>query len=82
MSNPLVHVAFDWSDEFGVCYDCGLPAAYRVESSYESLQGDAALRCSVCAAMAASEGEPITYLFADNYAPVGFDPKTAQEHGL
>jgi len=58
----LVRVTFDWSDEFGECYECGRPAAYDVEEP--RLTDAARKRCSVCAALAASEGTPIRWLFA------------------
>lgn len=61
----LVHVEFDWSDEFGFCYDCGRPAAYEIGHSQDGTSPQARLRCSVCAASAAWEGEELTYLFED-----------------
>ena len=64
----LVHVEFDWSDEFGFCYECGRPAAYTVGHDQDGTTADARLRCSVCAALNAWEGETLTYLFAENYA--------------
>lgn len=57
----LVHVEFDWSPEYGDCYDCGLPAAYKTDDP------PAHILCSVCAAAAAAEGERITWLFADDF---------------
>jgi hypothetical protein len=59
----LVHVEFDWSDEFGRCYDCGLPAAY--ETGTRSTRRE--LLCSVCAAQHAADGEVLTYLFREPY---------------
>ena len=62
----LVHVEFDWSDEYGECYECGRPAAYALDYNFANDRGAAALRCSVCAALAASEGARITWLFAED----------------
>ena len=55
----LVHVSFEWSDRFGECYECGLPAAY--ESSEHDAQPES-LRCSVCAAQDAARGASIRWL--------------------
>ena len=64
--SALVHVEFDWSDEHGECYECGLPAAYALDYNFANEKNEAALRCSVCAALAASEGAILTYLFAED----------------
>lgn len=60
-------VTFNWSDEKGNCYDCGLPAAYCLvgHSAYETEDKIPWLRCCICAAQAAAEGESILYLFKD-----------------
>lgn len=52
----ILHV---WSTEMGECYDCGSPAAYEIERP----NGASSRFCSVCAALLASEGEVIKYLF-------------------
>ena len=57
----LVHVEFDWSDEFGPCLDCGLPAAYEITHTPTWT----ARYCSVCTAEHAYLGDTnIAYLFA------------------
>lgn len=56
----LIRVVFDWSDEKGRCYECGIPAAY---TSSEHSSSPENLRCSVCAALDASRGAAIIYLF-------------------
>jgi hypothetical protein len=48
-------VVFHWTRHHGDCYGCGLPAAFYIES----VTGDAALRCAVCAANAAVDGETV-----------------------
>lgn len=58
-------VVFTWSNEHGHCYECGVPAAYALKG-YKSKD---ALRCAVCAALVASEGEEIEYLFKEYYVP-------------
>lgn len=57
----LIDVHFQWSDEYGFCYDCGRPAAYLIGDRRESAD-TADLRCSVCAADCAADGEIITRL--------------------
>jgi hypothetical protein len=62
------HVEFWWDDIAGECYDCGLPAAYRlihepVEPTTPVSPTD--LRCSVCAAFEAASGTRIEYLHAE-----------------
>lgn len=67
----LVHVEFEWSDEHGTCCDCGLPAAYvldGVSRRPDNAPSAEDFRCSICAALAASEGERIRYLFAEDEA--------------
>ena len=65
-------VVFGWSNEFGHCYDCGLPAAYVVGVTQDQLDAldpripHTKLRCSVCAAGAAADGEIITRLFTED----------------
>lgn len=54
----LVEVKFQWSDEYGTCYECGLPAAFLVGDRKQSADS-ADLRCAVCAANAAADGELI-----------------------
>lgn len=67
----LVKVEFEWDNQWGKCYDCGLPAAYISplrygESGTTGPWGPEHLLCSVDAAMAASEGEEIYWLFTDD----------------
>jgi len=64
-----VHVEFDWSTEHGACHDCGLPAAYIVPDAYgpDKPLGPEHLRCCVCAAQDAAQGEHIEYLFASDF---------------
>jgi hypothetical protein len=57
----LITVTFNWSDEHGLCYDCGRPAAYRMNGWSD----ETGLYCSVCAMSHTMEGEQFTYLFAD-----------------
>lgn len=67
----MMHVEFDWSTKHGECYDCGAPAAYRLadwekaDDDLHAQEGDEALRCSVCAALAAADGEGIVFLNAE-----------------
>jgi hypothetical protein len=65
----IVHVEFDWTDEFGTCYDCGHPAFFALPDAYnragEEPQpiDDKHKRCALCAANAAAEdGERIIRL--------------------
>lgn len=59
----LATVVFQWSEEWGECYDCGLPAAFMVgPDTAFTAEG---LRCAVCAAQAACEGETIRWLGED-----------------
>lgn len=58
----LVTVTFEWSDEHGECYDCGLPAAYYLYGRTRKpgvVYEPADIRCSVCAANLAADGETI-----------------------
>lgn len=48
-------VIFQWSRNYGDCYDCGLPAAFAINNSMEKHNK----RCCVCAANAAVDGEKI-----------------------
>lgn len=69
LPNGLVRVTFEWDPRFGECYDCGAPAAYiRGLVPVNPTSVPEKLLCSVCAAIAASEGgETITWLFAEEY---------------
>jgi hypothetical protein len=74
MTDDLVTVVFGWSPKHGKCYECSLPAAYEMANGYvadEPVWSDEPdpenLRCSVCAAMAAANGERIRWMFADEY---------------
>jgi hypothetical protein len=53
---------------FGYCYECGCPAAYIIgdviREPSRGIRLDE-LRCSVCAAIAASDGEKIEWLFRE-----------------
>ena len=67
-------VVFVWSNVKGHCYECGIPAAFAIAKPwYHGVDldelgpiPDEDLRCSVCAANAAAEGEPIIKLFEDD----------------
>lgn len=63
----LVHVEFDWSPEHGSCYECGLPAAYAVSGpdDHDTPHQPNRLRCSVCAAAAAADGDFLIRLFPE-----------------
>ncbi len=54
-------VIFQWSTHNGVCFDCGLPAAFRLtgHKAYLSKDWAAWKLCAVCAANAACDGERI-----------------------
>lgn len=56
------HIEFDWSTQWGRCYECGLPAAFYLPDAY-GVEGeppqDKNLRCAVCAANAAADGETV-----------------------
>lgn len=58
-------VTFVWSNEHGHCYDCGLPAhfflprAYVSEHSPDDEPATRNLRCGICAANAATDGETV-----------------------
>lgn len=54
----LVRVVFEWDDRHGPCYDCGLPAAYRVVDISVAV-------CSVCAAGRAANGDTVESLNTD-----------------
>jgi hypothetical protein len=64
----VISVTFGWSDVFGYCYECGCPAAYIIgdviREPSRGIRLDE-LRCSVCAAIAASDGEKIEWLFRE-----------------
>lgn len=49
----LVTVQFQWDDQHGECYDCGLPAAFSVGLD---------IVCAVCAANHAVDGDVIVRL--------------------
>lgn len=57
-----IKVTFNWSDEHGRCYECGLPAAFLVPNAYgDNIDiGDKHKRCAVCAANDACDGEIVT----------------------
>ena len=61
----LVRVEFDWSDEHGDCFDCGLPAAYRIPRFTHNTMPDTDIFCSICAAGYASRGFEIRRLFPE-----------------
>jgi hypothetical protein len=65
----VITVTHDWTDEKGVCYECGDPAAFCVPFAYgpNHKLDEVNLRCAVCAAnIAAYEGETIVGLFPDD----------------
>ena len=66
ISWPRQTVTFEWSTEKGACYDCGLPAAYRLP--HIPVDGGDFLLCSVCAAHHAAHGDEIEYLFEEEEA--------------
>lgn len=49
---------FFWSRNHGDCYECGRPAAFKL-LGYSGTDESSWLRCAVCAANAAAEGETI-----------------------
>jgi hypothetical protein len=57
-------IVFHWSADHGRCYDCNLPAAFYLPYAYvrdyipEPPQ-PRNLRCAVCAANAAADGESV-----------------------
>lgn len=53
---------FQWSREYGECWDCGLPAAYAAGSPPERDSIPERRLCCVCAAEAAAGGETIDRL--------------------
>jgi hypothetical protein len=57
-------VTFEWSTAKGECYDCGLPAAYRLTGV--AVDGGDFLLCSVDAAYHAAHGDTIEYLFEED----------------
>lgn len=70
----VVHVEFDWYNEFGFCDECGeLPASYRAtdliftihltDGSTEERRGQNL--CPICAALWASYGERLKRLWTD-----------------
>ena len=65
----IVTVTRQWTDEKGLCYECGDPAAFVVPEAYgpNHVLDAANLRCAVCAANAAAyDGEVIVGLFPDD----------------
>lgn len=64
--DDLEVVVFHWSNEKGHCYECGAPAAFALAN--EGPVRDETLRCAVCAAMAAVDGETIVWLYAEDFA--------------
>jgi hypothetical protein len=79
----IVTVTHRWDDAHGVCYDCGDPAAFMVPDAYRREDGSNAdapltevnLRCAVCAAQAACDGERVMRLWVDDD-----DPPVSDEH--
>lgn len=66
-SAPTVHVEFNWSNKWGECYECGLPAAFYITDAPRSSSTkitDEKKRCAVCAANAAAVGEEIARIEA------------------
>lgn len=65
---PLIDVHFQWSDEYGECYECGLPAAYVVPDAYGPNQplSEYHKRCCRCAALDAADGLRVVRLFEDD----------------
>jgi hypothetical protein len=64
-ADALETVIFQWSTSNGKCYECGLPAWYRVPDAYgpdSDQEHPKHLRCSVCAAGDAAHGERIVWL--------------------
>lgn len=57
-------VTFVWSREHGSCSDCGLPAAFYGVHAYG--QGKHQKLCSVCAANAAADGQPIRRIYRED----------------
>jgi len=60
-------VVFIWSTQHGHCYECGNPAAYVTGMTDDQLDAigtppESALRCCLCAALDASDGETIVFL--------------------
>lgn len=75
------HVEFDWSTEWGSCYECGLPAAFRLVglAVYET-NLDSWKRCAVCAANAAATGEFIARIDATPEPDEPDDQDIAEGH--
>jgi hypothetical protein len=74
-SDGLIHVEFDWSNEFGLCEDCGdLPASYFAPDlvvTHHKLSGEVVVQtghklCPICAAMWASYGERLERLWQED----------------
>lgn len=65
----IVTVTFQWTDEKGTCYECGNPALYCLPDAYgpNHKLDHVNLRCPVCAASAAAEGERVVHLFPEDY---------------
>lgn len=72
--SDVVHVEFDWANEFGLCDECGdLPAAYwapdvvftrmHLDGTREVITGQNL--CPICAALWASYGEKLERLWQD-----------------
>lgn len=69
MADDLKTVTFNWSTEYGTCYDCGLPAAFCLTGmTYKDWDLDNLKRCAICAANDAANGESITRLDRLTYA--------------
>lgn len=76
-------VTHEWDDGWGDCEECGDPAAFFVPDAYrredgsnaDKPLGDEHLRCAVCAAQAACDGERVMRLWVDDD-----DPPIGAEH--
>ena len=75
MSGEMVTVTFTWSNEHGLCSDCGeLPAAYflpdltftNVTDPANPLVVKGQKMCPICAALHASYGERLERLWQDD----------------
>lgn len=74
MAVDVIHIEFDWVNEFGLCDECGdLPAAYwapDIVFTIHLTNGDTEERkgqnlCPICAALWASYGEKLERLWQD-----------------
>ena len=60
LDTELETITFWWSRNYGDCIDCDLPAAYQAVDAYGP--GKHQPLCSICAAEAAANGQPIQRL--------------------